>query len=134
MGQTETSSPLLKWPMEHPRLAAWIVLSLGMVILLVIEARDVGLTLGNWIALIVATVLVAGACIWIVSWEDVDENGDTTAKPANAVSAPVAEASAPASTMAESATPAPPQAEAQTASDVPPAETDERGNEAIPRA
>jgi hypothetical protein len=44
-----------------------------MVILLVIEARNVGLTAGNWIALVVATVLVAGLCIWIVSWEDVDE-------------------------------------------------------------
>lgn len=59
---------------KNPRLSAWVVLSLGMIILLVIEAHDVGLTVGNWIALIVATVLVAGACIWIVSWEDVDES------------------------------------------------------------
>lgn len=56
-----------------PRLTAWIVLSVGCVALLVYEARDVGLTAGNWIALIVATVLVAGLCIWIVSWEDEDE-------------------------------------------------------------
>jgi K+ transporter len=70
--------PPVKWSMTHPRIAAWIVLSLGMVILLVIEARDVGLTAGNWIALIVATVLVAGACIWIVSWEDVEEEAETT--------------------------------------------------------
>jgi K+ transporter len=62
--------PPVKWAMTHPRIAAWIVLSVGMVTLLVIEARDVGLTAGNWIALIVATVLVAGACIWIISWED----------------------------------------------------------------
>lgn len=65
--------PPIKWSLKHPRIAAWAVLSIGMVALLVIEARDVGLTLGNWIALIVATVLVAGAAIWIVSWEDVDE-------------------------------------------------------------
>lgn len=65
--------PPVRLALRHPRVAAWIVLSLGMVILLVIEARDVGLQTGNWIALIVATVLVAGACIWIVSWEDVDE-------------------------------------------------------------
>jgi len=58
-----------------PRITAWVVLSLGCVILLVYEARDVGLTAGNWIALIVATVLVAGLCIWIVSWEDEEETG-----------------------------------------------------------
>ena len=56
-----------------PRITAWIVLSLGCVILLVYEARDVGLTTGNWIALIVATIAVAGLCIWIISWEDEDE-------------------------------------------------------------
>ena len=50
-----------------------------MVILLVIEARDVGLLPGQWIALIVATVLVAGACIWIVSWEDSDDPEDADA-------------------------------------------------------
>ena len=60
---------------QWPRLTAWIVLSLGCIILLVYEARDVGLTAGNWIALIVATIVVAGLCIWIVSWED-DEDAD----------------------------------------------------------
>lgn len=68
--------PLVKWAMRHPRLAAWIVLSLGMVILLVIEARDVGLLATQWAALIVATVLVAGACVWIISWEDGDEESE----------------------------------------------------------
>jgi len=56
-----------------PRLSAWIVLSVGCVALLIYEARDVGLTTTNWIALIVATIAVAGLCIWIVSWEDRDE-------------------------------------------------------------
>lgn len=64
--------------MVHPRLAAWIVLSLGMIILLVIEARDVGLLATQWVALIVACILVAGACIWIVSWEDSDEEEPQT--------------------------------------------------------
>lgn len=73
MNQFENLPPV-KWALVHPRIAAWIVLSLGMVILLVIEASDVGLQAGQWIALIVATVLVAGLCIWIVSWEDVDDN------------------------------------------------------------
>lgn len=62
--------PGAAWASRHPRLAAWIVLSVGMVTLLVIEASDVGLLITQWIALIVATVLVAGLCVWIVSWED----------------------------------------------------------------
>lgn len=65
--------PVVRWVEAHPRLSAWFVLALGMVILLVIEARDVGLLPTQWLALIVATILVAGACIWIVSWEDEDE-------------------------------------------------------------
>lgn len=65
--------PPIQWAMRHPRVAAWIVLSLGMVILLVVEARDVGLLATQWLALVVATVLVAGACVWIISWEDSDE-------------------------------------------------------------
>jgi K+ transporter len=64
---------LIKFGDARPRLAMWIVLSLGIVILLMVEARDVGLLIGQWIALIIASVLVAGMCIWIVSWEDSDE-------------------------------------------------------------
>jgi len=64
--------PAVKWIENHPRLSAWIVLAVGMVVLLVIEARDVGLLPLQWVALIVATVLVAGACVWIISWEDQD--------------------------------------------------------------
>ncbi|GAB4529516.1 MAG: hypothetical protein OHK0046_49510 [Anaerolineae bacterium] len=62
--------PPVKWMLTHPRITAWVVLSLGMVGLLIFAARDAGLQPGNWLALIVATVLVAGACIWIISWED----------------------------------------------------------------
>ena len=62
--------------MVHPRLAAWIVLSVGMIVLLVIEARDVGLLPGQWIALMAACVVVAGLCIWIISWEDGDDEDD----------------------------------------------------------
>ena len=71
--------PAWAWAERHPRLAAWIVLAAGMVVILAIEARDVGLAPGQWLALVVATVLVAGACIWIVSWEDEDDA--STAKP-----------------------------------------------------
>ncbi len=65
--------PVVRLVEAHPRLSAWFVLALGMVILLVVEARDVGLLPGQWVALIVATILVAGACVWIISWEDDDE-------------------------------------------------------------
>lgn len=71
--------PPVKWAMRHPRLAAWMVLATGMVALLVNEARDVGLQPSQWVALVVATVLVAGLCIWIISWEDDEE---TTPAPA----------------------------------------------------
>lgn len=65
--------PPIKWAMVHPRFAAWIVLSLGMIVLLVIEARDIGLLPLQWVALLTACVLVAGVCVWIISWEDSDE-------------------------------------------------------------
>jgi hypothetical protein len=73
--------PGVQWAMVHPRLSAWIVLSAGMIILLAIEARDVGLLPGQWIALMVACILVAGACVWIISWEDSDE-AESVAPPA----------------------------------------------------
>lgn len=57
----------------YPRISAWVVLSVGMIALLVYEARDVGLTATNWLALILASIVVAGLCIWIVSWEDDEE-------------------------------------------------------------
>lgn len=56
--------------MKHPNLSAWFALALGMVLILVYEARDVGLQTSQWFWLIVVTILVAGACIWIISWGD----------------------------------------------------------------
>ena len=62
-----------QWVRKHPNLTAWFVLALGMVILLLIEARDVGLETSQWFWLIVVTILVAGAAIWIISWGDDDD-------------------------------------------------------------
>jgi hypothetical protein len=91
---TPVIGPLVSFADQRPRLAAWIVLSLGIVILLLIEARDVGLLIGQWIALIVASVLVAGLCIWIVTWEDSDEDtADATTAPK--VTAPKVEETKP---------------------------------------
>lgn len=64
---------LKQWISKHPNLTAWFVLALGMVILLLIEARDVGLETSQWFWLIVITILVAGAAIWIISWGDDEE-------------------------------------------------------------
>jgi hypothetical protein len=62
-------SRIVEWVKSHPQLSAWVVLAIGMVAILAFEARDVGLLAGQWVALIVATVLVAGACVWIIGWE-----------------------------------------------------------------
>lgn len=67
-------SNIIDWAKNHPRLSSWIVLSLGMVAIIVWEARDVGLLSGQWAALVVATVAVAGLCVWIISWEDEAED------------------------------------------------------------
>ena len=54
---------------RHPQLVAWIVLAIGMVTVLIWAAWDVGLLPGQWAALIVTTVLLAGLCVWIIGWE-----------------------------------------------------------------
>lgn len=61
---------LKNWINNHPNLSAWIVLAAGMVAILVYEARSVGLQGMQWFWLVVITILVAGACIWIISWGD----------------------------------------------------------------
>lgn len=58
---------------DHPRLLAWLVLAAGMVAILVWAAKDVGLLAGQWVALIVSTILLAGLCIWIIGWEGDDK-------------------------------------------------------------
>jgi hypothetical protein len=54
----------------HPNLVSWLVLAIGMVIIVVIAARNVGFSASQWVALILATIGLAGLCVWIVSWED----------------------------------------------------------------
>ncbi|RLC83643.1 MAG: hypothetical protein DRI37_10000 [Chloroflexi bacterium] len=58
---------------EHPQWASWIVLSIGMVVILIWSARDVGLLTSQWAALIVATIATAGLAVWIIGWEDEEE-------------------------------------------------------------
>ena len=55
---------------SHPALSSWALLAVGMVLIVVLAARNVGFTPGQWAAVVVATVLLAGLCVWIISWED----------------------------------------------------------------
>ncbi len=54
---------------RHPYLTAWLVLAVVMVAILLVAAKDVGLLPNHLAALVVATVLLAGACVWIITWE-----------------------------------------------------------------
>jgi hypothetical protein len=67
---------LKQFAARHPRLIAWAVLAVGMVIILIWAARDVGLLPGQWAALIAATILLAGLCSWII-FLDGDEQDET---------------------------------------------------------
>ncbi|MEM7344912.1 MAG: hypothetical protein AAF485_11775 [Chloroflexota bacterium] len=66
-----------KFSSEHPQITAWIVLAIGMIIILAWSARDVGFTGSQWSALIITTILLAGACVWIIGWEDDEDEWQT---------------------------------------------------------
>ena len=57
---------------KHPNLILWAALAVGMVIVLLVAARNVGFTAPQWAALMATTVALAGLCVWIISWEDGD--------------------------------------------------------------
>lgn len=54
---------------EHPLLLTWAVLAVVMVAMVLFAAKDVGFLPTQMAALIAATVALAGACVWIISWE-----------------------------------------------------------------
>lgn len=58
------------WIDRHPKLSAWIALAVGMVVIVVFSAKDVGLLPSQMLALVVATIGLAGLCVWIIGWED----------------------------------------------------------------
>jgi len=55
---------------NHPNLISWLVLAIGMVVIVVIAARNVGFTASQRAALNAATIGLAGLCVWIISWDD----------------------------------------------------------------
>ena len=48
---------------------AWLSLSLAMVIILLLAAKDVDLLPRQRGALVVSTIALAGLCVWIINWE-----------------------------------------------------------------
>jgi hypothetical protein len=64
---------------DHPNLVSWFVLAVGMVVIVVIAARNVGFTTSQWAALIAATIALAGLCVWIISWEDSEDETEPAA-------------------------------------------------------
>ena len=55
---------------KHPQIGMWIVLAAGMVGILLWTSRDVELLLRQRLALVAATIVLAGLCVWIIGWED----------------------------------------------------------------
>ena len=64
------------WITNHPNLTAWFALALGMVLILLYEARELGLQASQWFWLMFITILVAGLCVWILSWGDDEESAE----------------------------------------------------------
>ena len=54
---------------RHPFLFSWAILAVGMVAMLLYAARGVALLPTQVLTLVVATVLLAGACVWILTWD-----------------------------------------------------------------
>lgn len=54
---------------NYPVLSNWLALAVGMVIVLVFSAWNVGFEPRQWAAVIGATVVLAGLCAWIINWE-----------------------------------------------------------------
>jgi hypothetical protein len=64
---------------SHPNLLSWALLAAGMVIIVVLSARSVGFQPGQWAALIIATIGLAGLCVWILTWEQDEEEEERPA-------------------------------------------------------
>lgn len=62
----------------HPNLLSWLILAVGMVVVVSLAARGVGFKPAQWAALIIATIGLAGLCVWIISWEDRGDEADQT--------------------------------------------------------
>jgi hypothetical protein len=62
-------SSLLQRLRAHPNLVAWVFLAVAMVAMVLYAGKDVGFLPLQTLALVVATVVLAGLCVWIINWE-----------------------------------------------------------------
>ncbi len=65
------------WWNRHPFLTSWLLLAVGMVAILLVSSRNVELLLMQRFWLVVATIGLAGLCVWIISWEDEPLDGES---------------------------------------------------------
>lgn len=54
---------------RHPQISAWIVLAVVMVALVLWSARDVMLLPTQRLSIVLATIGLAGLCVWIIGWD-----------------------------------------------------------------
>ena len=54
----------------HPRLMAWLLLAIGMLIIFLITSANVPFTPVQRLAAAGAIVVLASLCVWIVFWEE----------------------------------------------------------------
>ena len=62
-------SSLVKRLRQHPNLVTWFVLAVGMALMVLYAAKDVGFLPLQTLALVIATIVLAGLCVWIINWE-----------------------------------------------------------------
>ncbi len=63
---------------RHPFIAMWIILAIGMVaILFLLGPTESTLLPREWAVIVIATILLAGLCVWIISWESGAEEEET---------------------------------------------------------
>jgi predicted tellurium resistance membrane protein TerC len=65
------------WWNEHPYLLSWFLLAVAMVAIVLVASRDVPLLPMQRFWLVMATVGLAGLCVWIISWEDEPLDGES---------------------------------------------------------
>ena len=53
----------------YPRLMAWMLLAIAMLAVFFVASHSLPLELSQRAAMAVATVVLAGLCVWIVFWE-----------------------------------------------------------------
>ena len=55
-------------------MAMWALLAVGMVVILLWASKDVDLLLRQRLALVAATIGLAGLCVWIIGWEEEEDD------------------------------------------------------------